>query len=309
MFKKMFTSNEKKDAAKGFADGLRGIPSIDEMHMIGRIESAAPTEGGFSGTIKITNDQLSKLTGVEEMPKVKLEEWIWVEGYKATDADMKCRDYQYMLGVQHDMPEGAKISECESGFHLCLKLEDVFKYYSIGENNRFFKVKACVRKDDFLAYGKSEKYDSPYSWIMATMSTKSKLAAKSIIFTQELTPDEILVSTEAAGWTDEDKKLVLEVGFEKAKKIRNVRDLELFGFSEEFAKYIVYNLKKYELASALASQPGLSMDTKAIILCCGEKPDSLKNIANSVYGGYTTFRAEPLRKDDIISAANEVTKS
>lgn len=291
MFKKMFTSNEKnekKDDAKGFANGLRGIPSIDEMHK-------PVTMGEFSGTIKIiTNDQLSKLTGVEEMPKVKLEEWIWVEGYKATDADMKCRDYQYMLGVQHDMPEGAKISECESGFHLCLKLEDVFKYYDIGESHRYFKVKACVRKDDFLAYGKSEKYDSPYSWIMATMSTKSKLAAKSIIFTQELTPDEILVNTEAAGWTDEDKKLVLEVGFGEAKKIRNVRDLELFGFSEEFAKYIVYNLNKYELASALASQRGLSMDTMAVILCCGE---NAKTIANSMYGTYHLPSIYPIEKE------------
>lgn len=269
MFKKMFTSNEKNEKKD---DAIAKAVGVDL------------SKDGLSATIKpLSIDEIHELA----VPKVKLEEWIWVEGYKATDGDMKCRDYQYMLGVQHDMPEGAKIEECESGFHLCLKLEDVFTYYSIGDNHRFFKVKACVRKDDFLAYGKSEKYDSPYSWIM---STKNKLAAKSIVFTQELTPDEILVNTEAAGWTDEDKKLVLEVGFEKAKKIRNVRDLELFGYSEEFAKYIVYNLKKYDLASALASQPGLSMDTKAIILCCG---DDVK----SMYGTYHLPSIYPIEKE------------
>ena len=46
------------------------------------------------------------------------EEWIWVTGYKGTDKDMKCRDYQYELGKQHDMPEGTDITMCYSGFHF-----------------------------------------------------------------------------------------------------------------------------------------------------------------------------------------------
>ena len=80
------------------------------------------------------------------------EEWIWVEGYKGTDKDMKCRDFQYGLGVQYDMPEDQEIQECESGFHLCLYLSDVFHYYEVGCGNRFFKVKALVRKVDKESY-------------------------------------------------------------------------------------------------------------------------------------------------------------
>lgn len=70
------------------------------------------------------------------------EEWIWVDGYKATKADMTCYDYQYELGKQHDMPEDEDIIECRSGFHLCLRLEDVFSYYKIGKDNRFFQGKS-----------------------------------------------------------------------------------------------------------------------------------------------------------------------
>ena len=125
------------------------------------------------------------MESVTEEPK---EEWIWVEGYKGTDKDMKCRDFQYTLGAQYDMPE-EDIKECTSGFHLCLKLDDVFSYYDVGKANRFFKVKALVCKSDVDQYGTRE-----YGYYQ--VYRRDKLVAKSIIFISELTQDEILKDTD-----------------------------------------------------------------------------------------------------------------
>ena len=96
-----------------------------------------------------------KLLHVEDEPKPQ-EEWVWVDGYKGTDKDMKCRDFQYELHKVYDMPEDAEIVECSSGFHLCLEKEHVFRFYDIGKGNRFFKVKALVCRSDYESYGKME---------------------------------------------------------------------------------------------------------------------------------------------------------
>lgn len=88
-----------------------------------------------------TNKESDPVSTTEQTPiptPEPKEEWIWVESYKGTDKDMKCRDYQYELGVQYDMPEGQTIKECESGFHLCLSLKDVYGYYDISDGHRFF---------------------------------------------------------------------------------------------------------------------------------------------------------------------------
>lgn len=125
---------------------------------------------------------------IENVEKIeKTEEWIWVEGYKGTDKNMKCRDFQYELGKQFDMPEDEEIEACNSGFHLCRDLADVYSYYDIGNGNRFFKVKALVRKED---YDRMERESSIYMFSLYSRHD-SKLAAKSIEFISELTPDEI----------------------------------------------------------------------------------------------------------------------
>ena len=136
--------------------------------------------------------------------------WVWVDGYKGTDKDMKCRDFQYEIGKVYDMPDDAKIKECESGFHLCLNLKDVFEYYSVWKNNRFFKVRALVREEDVAAYGTDPMCGSLYS--LPSISRKDKLVAKSIVFTDELTIDEILADTEAADLPDKYKKIAMEKG-------------------------------------------------------------------------------------------------
>lgn len=188
------------------------------------------------------------------------EEWIWVEGYKATDANMQCRGYQYELGVQYNMPEDEPIQVCESGFHLCLQLNDVFYYYSIGDGIRFFKVKALVRKVDKDNYCGAVKYrDGWYT----TSTYKNKLAAKSIIFTSELTYDEILEDTAAQDLPEEYKKMALESSIQNAVNQYEISILVEDGYSLPFATYIT-QASKFDIAHVFGSQKDLSMDMKVL---------------------------------------------
>ena len=193
-----------------------------------------------------------------------VEEWIWVEGYKGTNRDMTCNDYQYVLGEQHDMPDDAEIKECESGFHLCKDLNDVFGYYPIGNSNRFFKVRALVRKADYGRYGEYG-YDSHIinTSTGLTMTNRiDKLVARSIIFERELTPDEILEGQiDINAWPEDAKKLALSVSIDHARKQMWAAELIELGYSPVFAVLIV-DAGKYEIAKAAASQPDLSMDMK-----------------------------------------------
>lgn len=207
---------------------------------------------------------------VEPEPVKPVEEWIWVEGYKATDKDMKCRDYQYTLGEQHDMPEDAEIKECESGFHLCKDLYKVFEYYDIGSNHRFFKVRALVRKSDYERLGeeteeyKAYKKKDAWAYIFHGVLYYDKMAARSIIFERELTPDEILCDRiDVTEWSDEHKRLALSVGVDLACKHMQADELVELGYSQTFALLVVNaGFDKYEIAKAVASQPDLSMDMK-----------------------------------------------
>ena len=56
------------------------------------------------------------------------------KAYKAFNADLTCRDFQYEEGKTYEF-EG-KPELCKRGFHACLKLTDVFNYYigKIGKN-------------------------------------------------------------------------------------------------------------------------------------------------------------------------------
>ena len=49
------------------------------------------------------------------------------KAYKAFNADMTCRNFQYEEGNTYHIKGEPKI--CEYGFHACLSLTDVFTYY------------------------------------------------------------------------------------------------------------------------------------------------------------------------------------
>ena len=197
---------------------------------------------------------------IDELTEDKnADEWIWVEGFKGTKKDMTCHGgYQYELGKQHDMPEDAKIEECSSGFHLCLNLRDVFDYYSIGDDRRFFKVRALVRKGEAESYGRR-------------LRGRDKLAARAIEFISECTIDEIFQAlsdaisehdrARLATWTLEDKILALTIGVPKTRLIVDARALVELGYSKPFATFLAEE-NMFSLAEAVGSQTDLSMDMK-----------------------------------------------
>jgi hypothetical protein len=183
------------------------------------------------------------------------EKWIWVDGFKGTKKDMTCNGYQYELGKRYDMPEDAEIVECHSGFHLCLKLEDVFGYYQVENDHRFFKVRALVRETDVATYGRR----------LRSFERKDKIVAKSIEFISECSIDEIFAAAvpevELARWTDEDKVSALTIGIREASKIISARTLVNLGYSAPFADFLINN-GMLSMAEAVGSQTDLSMDMK-----------------------------------------------
>ena len=186
------------------------------------------------------------------------DEWIWVEGYKGTDKNMCCRDQQYEIGKQFDMPDNTEIKECSSGFHLCLKKEHVFSYYAIEDGNRFFKVKALVRKNDYKLYGTYEQ--NGFSG-----HVRDKIASKSIILLSELTIDEVLEFSPVKELPEKYKQMAIKTSEEIAYKTYTIDTLIQDGYSESFANYLVYH-SKFDVAHAVGTQKDLSMDMKVMTI-------------------------------------------
>lgn len=199
----------------------------------------------------------------------KKEEWIWVDGYKATEKNMRCRDYQFELGKVHDMPEDEEIAECHSGFHLCLKLEDVFKYYKPGNNRKYFKVRALVRKEDYEGYGKET------SDLFFMSSKKDKLASKAIVLESEVPKTELLkVIFECypyvKGISNKYLDKILEVGPYGAVALYHTDLLVEDGYSMVFAKWLMSEYsERFERAHALGSLKDVSMDVKVLAIMTG----------------------------------------
>lgn len=214
---------------------------------------------------------------VKPTPEAPVEEWVWVDGFKGMDKNMQCHNnFQYEIGKRYDMPEDANIEACRSGFHLCLTLEDVFGYVKLGDNNRFFEVRALVRKSDTDCY-KSGVSKNLWGGISYTMSSNGgvtaicysdKLAAKSIEIVRELTIDEILEHTNAKDWDIRYKALAIELGINGAQNFRYADELVEYGYSRPFAQWLSKN-SKYEIAKAVGAQTDLSMDMKCLMIING----------------------------------------
>lgn len=178
------------------------------------------------------------------------EGWVWVEGYKGTDENIKCNDYQYQVGSIHKH-EG-DIVLCGKGFHFCEKLEDVFDYYPINFKNRFFKVQALVRKGDYSNMQEKNgnivnphglpAFRIPYSH----RGYDSKLVTKEIVFLNELDYNEM------------EKYIVDKYHFVDSKyeynSINNYHDfveskflntMNLLGFSESYSIVKLDDLNSY----------------------------------------------------------------
>ena len=131
---------------------------------------------------KKENITLSNLE--ETIPDIGMEEWEEVVGYKGTNRDMQgFGGYQFELGKTY-LADG-EIKICENGFHFCKELIDVNSYHSWEHQSRYFKVKARVKRADYLEYGKI-KFDSCHNCYIA-----NKLVASKITFLEEISPEVI----------------------------------------------------------------------------------------------------------------------
>ena len=113
------------------------------------------------------------------------EEWVKVKGYKGMHKDMKAHyDFQYELGKTYTVEDPDSVEICEYGYHFSLNLKDVFRYYDLANNNRFFKVEALVRKKDYDEYGKT--------YTTTIFSDRvDKLVAKEITLLEEVSTEEM----------------------------------------------------------------------------------------------------------------------
>ena len=99
-------------------------------------------------------------------------------GFKATDLNLKCKNFQFNLNETFYHQGGIKI--CKSGFHFCEKLIDVNDYYSFGYNNRFFMVKS------------GDKYETE----------ENKSVTNEITLLKEITEDNLISLIESSEYRD-----------------------------------------------------------------------------------------------------------
>lgn len=97
------------------------------------------------------------------------QEYIWVDAYKGTDANMRCKGKQYVMNVEDNY--NGKLVLGSKGYHVCTDLKHCFKTYDYDFSNRFFKVRALVKAKDY-------QYRNP---------NNTTLVAKAIKFVEEIT--------------------------------------------------------------------------------------------------------------------------
>lgn len=162
---------------------IRPLPTADsEYSVCGNsvlrkakvIETFPRKENGNNIKIEITEhidpNKIGKKYSVDDRFFEAVEQdWIWIDAYKATDARMCCKGKQYRMNVEDTY--GDKVSLGTKGYHVVTNLKHAFKEYPYDFRNRFFKVKALVKRTDV-------QYQNPNNTI---------LVAKAIKFTEEIT--------------------------------------------------------------------------------------------------------------------------
>lgn len=105
------------------------------------------------------------------------QDWIWVDAYKGTDANMMCKGKQYVMDVEDTY--GDKVVLGSKGYHVCTDLKHCFKTYDYDFSNRFFKVKALVKRTEY-------NFRNP---------NNTTLVAKAIKFVEEITDAPSTIAT------------------------------------------------------------------------------------------------------------------
>lgn len=225
-------------------------------------------------------NKAAKIAEMLEESDEKLEKWIEVEGYKGMDKDMKGHyNFQYEIGKTYVIEDPSSVKACEYGYHFSLNLNDVFDYYKLSNNNRFFKVKALVRKSDYEEYGKVE---SGYIFV----TTVNKLAAKQITILKELSDEEMCKEIKSI-YKDRmidklkvtDMPEVYDKGIMQTLANKCSRELQdKMNFSESFVYLLTKNLDSKESLDLLSSALLLSDEMKdrdLLILAISEQRERI----------------------------------
>ena len=267
-FKLHARGNGKSQAQLQLYDAI--LKEENEMDVKETLNQIYGTSAATNAPIK---DKITQEDVMNTIKTVEDEEYIWVKGFKGTDKDMRCKgDYQYELGKQFDLDADVEPVTCSKGLHFCKDLESVFRYYKIGDGNRFFEVEALVKKSALESKNKSNVCANLDQWSKMYMSFANyddKYAAKSIRFIRELTADEvfdIVTDNEVRGWAEEQKRRAMETSIRAVKAEIREFDLCAAGYSLAFAKYIAGDTDRYKTAIAMASLPDVSMDVKVMAI-------------------------------------------
>ena len=100
---------------------------------------------------------------------VEDSEWVWIDAYKGTDSNMRCKNHQYRMNIT-DKYNGNIVLGAK-GYHVCTNLAHCFKTYDYDFHNRFFKVRALVKRNEYQYMN----------------SNNTTLVAKEIQFVREIT--------------------------------------------------------------------------------------------------------------------------
>ena len=188
--RKIFKKEENKEKTEGFicqseCDKIREENERKELEIL--------QDKRREEKIKKMLDELDeKERKKRELQKIielqEQEEWVYVEGIKGMTEDMKGYDnFQFEVGKTY-IKDGL-IEICKNGFHLSLNLEDVLHHYGLCKGNRFFKVRALVRKEDLDKYGTITEVDNFFYGKQKII--KNKLVSKEIEILEELSDEEL----------------------------------------------------------------------------------------------------------------------
>ena len=205
--RKIFKKKEDKEKAKGFICKRESEKIKEEKE---REEMEVLQDKRRQEKVKKMLDELDKKEKErkELQEKIELqrqEEWVYVEGIKGMTEDMKgYDDFQFEVGKTY-IKDGL-IEICKNGFHLSLNLEDVLHHYGICKGNRFFKVRALVRKKDLDEYGTITEVDNFFYGKQKII--KNKLVSKEIEILEELSDEELFeeykeMKSEKSRWIED----------------------------------------------------------------------------------------------------------
>jgi hypothetical protein len=179
---------------------------------------------------KTTEDAVKDFQKEEE----KEDQYEWVEGYKGTDRNMQCNEYQYEFGkvFEHE----GEVSLCSSGFHFCRNLNDCYSYYPLLEN-RFIKVKALVNISEEKRIIEKELEDRKKGWLYYC-EKDSKRVTSEIEFISELSYEDFIPYIKSNFCLVENKKEYDELikgNYELVCRNKFLDFMKSNGFSDVFA--------------------------------------------------------------------------